>query len=159
VGDEDKDEDDDDGLYLSQSHDGNGCGWMGRPGFGKGDVVGLLLDCGAGTLAVTRNGEPRGTAATGPAEEFCWAAAMLSEHNQPTLSRSDRGGRPGRVLIGPGLIQLGDVTSYCFRILIGLARPGIVALAMPPSSRLSSPIAMPIAQCQALNISIENIIR
>jgi hypothetical protein len=64
--------------------------------FGKGDVVGLLLDCDAGTLTVKKNGgERRGTAelrgAGQPTElpwsscvppgPLCWAASMYGTGN------------------------------------------------------------------------------
>jgi hypothetical protein len=44
--------------------------------FVTGDVVGLLLDCDAGTLSVKRNGKRLGVAATGLTGKFCWAAAL-----------------------------------------------------------------------------------
>jgi hypothetical protein len=57
--------------------------------FGKGDVVELLLDCDAGTLAAKKNGKWLGVAATGLkrlgvaglAGEFCWAAALKNDKN------------------------------------------------------------------------------
>ena len=51
--------------------------WDGQQRFGPGDVVGLLLDCDAGTLTVKKNGARLGVAATGLTGEFCWAAAMF----------------------------------------------------------------------------------
>ena len=39
-------------------------------------MVGLLLDCDAGTLTVKKNGKRLGVAATGLAGELCWAVAM-----------------------------------------------------------------------------------
>jgi hypothetical protein len=50
--------------------------WEGQEGFKQGDVVGLLLDCDAGTLSVKKNGRRLGVAATGLTGEFCWAASM-----------------------------------------------------------------------------------
>ena len=41
-------------------------------------MVGLLLDCDAGTLTVKKNGKRLGVAATGLAGELCWAAALRS---------------------------------------------------------------------------------
>jgi hypothetical protein len=52
--------------------------WKGQQGFGTGDVVGMLLDCDAGTLTVKKNGVRLGVAATGLAGEFCWAVALYS---------------------------------------------------------------------------------
>jgi hypothetical protein len=66
------------GLYGTGGalhHAGRFDGWAGRQRFGKGDVVGLLLDCDAGTLTVKKNGKRLGVAATGLTGEFCWAAA------------------------------------------------------------------------------------
>jgi hypothetical protein len=51
--------------------------WQGQQGFGTGDVVGLLLDCDAGTLTVKKNGVRLGVAATGLTGELCWAASMI----------------------------------------------------------------------------------
>ena len=39
-------------------------------------MVGLLLDCDAGTLTVKKNGVRLGVAATGLTGELCWAASM-----------------------------------------------------------------------------------
>jgi hypothetical protein len=67
------------GLHLntgSMFHAGGCKIWIGRQGFGKGDVVGLLLDCDAGTLTVKKNGKRLGVAATGLTGELCWAAAL-----------------------------------------------------------------------------------
>jgi hypothetical protein len=50
--------------------------WVGQQGFRAGDVVGLLLDCDAGTLTVKKDGVRLGVAATGLRGEFCWAAAL-----------------------------------------------------------------------------------
>jgi hypothetical protein len=52
--------------------------WEGQQGFRVGDVVGLLLDCDAGTLTVKKNGKRLGVAATGLAGKFCWAAALCN---------------------------------------------------------------------------------
>jgi hypothetical protein len=57
-------------------HAGGCGGWAGQQRFGKGDVIGLLLDCDAGTLTVKKNGARLGVAATGLTGEFCWAAAL-----------------------------------------------------------------------------------
>ena len=40
-------------------------------------MVGLLLDCDAGTLAVKKNGMRLGVAATGLKREFCWVALLF----------------------------------------------------------------------------------
>jgi hypothetical protein len=52
-------------------HGGGNEGWEGHEGFEDGDVVGLLLDCDAGTLAVKKNGKRLGVAATGLTGKFC----------------------------------------------------------------------------------------
>jgi hypothetical protein len=59
-------------------HAGVPDGWAGQQGFDKGDVVGLLLDCDAGTLTVKKNGKRLGVAATGLTGELCWAAALCN---------------------------------------------------------------------------------
>jgi hypothetical protein len=59
----------------SLHHAGRCDGWAGQQGFVKGDVVGLLLDCDAGTLTVKKNGKRLGVAATGLTGELCWATA------------------------------------------------------------------------------------
>ena len=51
--------------------------WEGMQGFEQGDVVGLLLDCDAGTLTVRKNGQRLGVAATGLTGELCWAVLMI----------------------------------------------------------------------------------
>jgi hypothetical protein len=61
-------------------HSGEGVRWAGQQSFGTGDVVGLLLDCDAGTLTVKKNGQRLGVAATGLTGELCWAVA-LSDRN------------------------------------------------------------------------------
>jgi hypothetical protein len=50
--------------------------WAAKEGFKLGDVVGLLLDCDAGTLTVKKNGKRLGVAKTGLTGELCWAAAL-----------------------------------------------------------------------------------
>jgi hypothetical protein len=60
-------------LYHQQSH---GREWIGQKSFGTGDVIGLLLDCDAGTLTVKKNGKQLGLVATGLTGEFWWAAAL-----------------------------------------------------------------------------------
>jgi hypothetical protein len=67
------------GLHSNRGalyHEGRCDGWAGQQGFVKGDVVGLLLDCDAGTLTVRKNGARLGVAATGLMGEFCWAVAL-----------------------------------------------------------------------------------
>jgi hypothetical protein len=60
--------DDDTGFWWSH--------WEGSERFGAGDVVGLLLDCDAGTLTVKKNGRRLGLAATGLPGELCWAVCL-----------------------------------------------------------------------------------
>jgi hypothetical protein len=50
--------------------------WEGQQGFQAGDVVGMLLDCEAGTLIVKKNGKRLGVAATGLTGELCWAVCI-----------------------------------------------------------------------------------
>jgi hypothetical protein len=67
------------GLYDSSGsliHAGGYDQWAAQQGFTQGDVVGLLLDCDAGTLTVKKNGARLGVAATGLTGELCWAAAL-----------------------------------------------------------------------------------
>jgi hypothetical protein len=52
-----------------------------QPCFDKGDVLGLLLDCDAGTLAVKKNGVRLGVATGVRAGELCWAVAMTGDGN------------------------------------------------------------------------------
>jgi hypothetical protein len=59
-------------------HNGNLHEWEGQQPFKQGDVVGLLLDCDAGTLTVKKNGARLGVARTGLTGEFCWAATLWS---------------------------------------------------------------------------------
>jgi adenosylcobinamide amidohydrolase len=59
-------------------NDDDDASWGGQKGFGEGDVVGLLLDCDAGTLTVKKNGERLEVAITGGlTRELCSAACML----------------------------------------------------------------------------------
>jgi hypothetical protein len=60
-------------------HAGKANQWTGQKPFGTGDVVGLLLDCDAGTLAVKKNGKRLGVAATGLTGELCWAASISGD--------------------------------------------------------------------------------
>jgi hypothetical protein len=53
--------------------------WTGQKSFGTGDVVGLLLDCDAGTLTVKKNGKLLGVAATGLTGPLCWAASLHTD--------------------------------------------------------------------------------
>jgi hypothetical protein len=62
------------------------CGWGGMEDFGAGDVMGLLLDCDAGTLAVKKNDRGLGVAASGLTGKFCWAASLYSS---PWIARAD----------------------------------------------------------------------
>jgi hypothetical protein len=48
-------------------------------GFGVGDVVGLLLDCDAGTLTVEKNGAHRKSGADRTDGGFCWGVPMYEE--------------------------------------------------------------------------------
>ena len=57
-------------------HAGNTHHWEGIQPFGCGDVVGLLLDCDAGTLAVEENGRRLGVAITGLMGELRWAVTL-----------------------------------------------------------------------------------
>ena len=51
--------------------------WRERQqGFGQGDTIGLLLDCGAGCLVAYKNDARLGVVATGLTGELCWAVAM-----------------------------------------------------------------------------------
>ena len=58
-------------CHANQRHE-----WTGKQGIKQGDVVGLLLDCDAGTLTVKKNGARLGVATTRLTGEWCWAAAM-----------------------------------------------------------------------------------
>jgi hypothetical protein len=65
--------------------------WEGQEGFDQGDVVGLLLDCDAGTLTVKKNGRRLGVAATGLAGEFCWVASMRHGTGMLRIAAADPG--------------------------------------------------------------------
>jgi hypothetical protein len=69
-----------------------------HPRFKQGDVVGLLLDCDAGTLTVKKNGRRLGVAATGLTGEFCWALAMM--------------GVGTKVRVGFGHIVISDIKVF-----------------------------------------------
>ena len=73
----------------ASAHHGNFAGWEGQEPFAQGDVVGLLLDCDAGTLAVKKNGARLGVAATGLTGEFCWAASLYNEDNSVQIGAAD----------------------------------------------------------------------
>jgi hypothetical protein len=60
-------------------HAGEAKPGSGQAGGNQGDVVGLLLDCDAGTLAVKKNGKFLGVAATGLAGALCWAVSMYAD--------------------------------------------------------------------------------
>jgi hypothetical protein len=62
--------------------------WDGQEGFKEGDVVGLLLDCDAGSLTVKKNGARLGVAHTGLTGEWCWAATMV-EYDDGYHGRSE----------------------------------------------------------------------
>jgi hypothetical protein len=62
--------------YRGDSNQPFPTSWDGMQGFKQGDVVGLLLDCDAGTLTVKKNGVRLGVATTGLTGEFCWAATL-----------------------------------------------------------------------------------
>jgi hypothetical protein len=57
-------------------HNGSTVDWPGQEGIKTGDVLGLLLDCDAGTLAMSKNGRLLGTVATGLTGTLCWAVSM-----------------------------------------------------------------------------------
>ena len=57
-----------------------------------GDVVGLLLDCDAGTLTVKKNGARLGVAFTGLAGELCWAASLYSKDDRVQIGAVDATG-------------------------------------------------------------------
>jgi hypothetical protein len=58
--------------------------WEGPEEFEKGDVVGLLLDCDAGTLTVKKNGTRLGVARIGLAGQWCWATPMRPRFEVPS---------------------------------------------------------------------------
>jgi hypothetical protein len=75
----------------------------GAEHFGVDDVLGLMLDCDTGTLAVKKNGERLGVAATGLTGKFCWAAAVYANapNRHATILRTDRGdGREQQAIRG-----------------------------------------------------------
>jgi hypothetical protein len=55
--------------------------WEGHQWFGAGQVLGLLLDCDAGTLTVKLDGVRLGVAATRLDGEWCWAAKFANGGN------------------------------------------------------------------------------
>jgi hypothetical protein len=70
--------------------------WEGMEGFGAGDVMGLLLDCDAGTLTVKKNGRRLGVAHTGLEAEghgfglrLCWAVACTGAGSQLRIAAVD----------------------------------------------------------------------
>jgi hypothetical protein len=76
------------GISGNLYHSGKGKSWTGQEPFGQGDVVGLLLDCDAGTLAVKKNGKLLGVAATGLTGPLCWAAAIYA-HTTIRIAAAD----------------------------------------------------------------------
>ena len=42
-------------------------------------MIGLLLDCDAGTLTVKKNGKRLGVAVTGLTGELCWAVCICED--------------------------------------------------------------------------------
>jgi hypothetical protein len=58
-------------LAGAAAHHAEYTQWEGQEPFKQGDVMGLLLDCDAGTLAVKKNGVRLGVAFTGLAGELC----------------------------------------------------------------------------------------
>jgi hypothetical protein len=74
-------------CHANQRHE-----WTGKQGIKQGDVVGLLLDCDAGTLTVKKNGKRLGVAATG-----LTGGGLLGGGAGPTALRTpsypDRGSR------------------------------------------------------------------
>jgi hypothetical protein len=78
------------GGYIST--EGADHNWDGQKSFKQGDVVGLLLDCDAGTLTVKKNGARLGVARTGLTGEWCWAAAMAGfGENEIRIAAADAG--------------------------------------------------------------------
>ena len=53
--------------------------WDGQQRFGPGDVVGLLLDCDAGTLTAKKNRTQLGVAVTGLSGGLCWGVSMYEK--------------------------------------------------------------------------------
>ena len=70
-------------------HGGATMPWQGQQGFKQGDVVGLLLDCDAGTLTVKKNGKRLGVAKTGLTGEFCWAVALTGAVGAVRIAAAD----------------------------------------------------------------------
>ena len=54
-------------------------------------MVGLLLDCDAGTLTVKKNGARLGVARTGLTGEWCWAVTMEGGGNAVRIGAADAG--------------------------------------------------------------------
>jgi hypothetical protein len=71
------------------AHDGNFTRWEGQEGFEQGDVVGLLLDCDAGTLAVKKNGAQLGVAVTGLTGELCWVTSLFRAEHSVQIGAAD----------------------------------------------------------------------
>ena len=55
--------------------------------FGQSDVMGMLLDCDAGTLTVKKNGVRLGVAVTGLTGELCLAATLWYRGSSETAVR------------------------------------------------------------------------
>jgi hypothetical protein len=65
--------------YGSLYHNSDDQDWQGMQGYRTGDVLRLLLDSDAGTLAVKKNGTLLGVAVTsGLTGDLCWAVSMYS---------------------------------------------------------------------------------
>jgi hypothetical protein len=83
-------------FWAVYHHDGSmyqdGCkeAWEGQEGFEAGDVVGLLLDCDAGTLTVKMNGKRLGVAVTELTGELCWAVCIC-EDTSVAIASADPG--------------------------------------------------------------------
>ena len=69
--------------------EGDAHDWGGREGFYTGDVVGLLLDCDAGSLTVKKNGARLGVAHTGLTGELCWAASLDAMDDSVQIGGAD----------------------------------------------------------------------
>jgi hypothetical protein len=89
------DSEDNDGFWCIRSDDGVGAydgqyaEWEGQEGFEQGDVVGLLLNCDAGTLTVKKNGVRLGVVFTGLTGELCWAASLFSTDDSVRIGAAD----------------------------------------------------------------------
>ena len=70
-------------------HHGKFADWEGQQHFCPGDVMGLLLDCDAGTLAVKKNGVRLGVAFTGLTGELCWAASLFYPVDRVRIGAAD----------------------------------------------------------------------